>query len=280
MYPTTMLEETMPINYYAVLQVQEGAGQEEIKRSFRRLVKEYHPDRNGNEPWAADKVKLVIQAYKTLSDDSHRKLYDRLLKLRKNGACETPERHQNSLHTQAGNMLLDLLDGKGAPALESYERLRKTVSGLHLLNYFTFKDYIDCTFLLAEEYERQKKHASALELYEETYCQLQQKAQRQYLFDEIKDRIQRIYCRVLARRASPKEAIFYYEKALELDLGRAERAFVHKKIAESHFKQGDPFAASGHLKLALSLKPNLRGVHRLLAWLNQTPPLGNCRASQ
>ncbi|MFN3466274.1 MAG: DnaJ domain-containing protein [Candidatus Brocadiales bacterium] len=275
-----MLEDARPINYYSILQVQEGAGQEEIKRSFRRLVKEYHPDRNGNEPWAADKVKLVIQAYKTLSDDSHRKLYDRLLKLRNNGAGEASGRHQNTLHSQARNMLMDLLDGKGVPALESYERLRKTIPGLHLLNYFTFKDYIDCTFLLAEEYERQRKYTAALELYEQTYYQLQQKARRQYLFDEIKDRIQRIYCRVLARRASPKEAIIYYEKALELDLGRAERAFVHKKIAECHFKQGDLFSASGHLKLALSLKPNLRGVHRLLAWLNQTPSLRNCRASQ
>lgn len=275
-----MLEDARPINYYSILQVQEGAGQEEIKRSFRRLVKEYHPDRNGNEPWAADKVKLVIQAYKTLSDDSHRKLYDRLLKLRNNGAGEASGRHQNTPHSQARNMLMDLLDGKGVPALENYERLRKTIPGLHLLNYFTFKDYIDCTFLLAEEYERQRKYTSALELYEQTYYQLQQKARRQYLFDEIKDRIQRIYCRVLARRASPKEAIIYYEKALELDLGRAERAFVHKKIAECHFKQGDLFSASGHLNLALSLKPNLRGVHRLLAWLNQTPPLRNCRASQ
>ncbi|HHT9118984.1 MAG TPA: DnaJ domain-containing protein [Candidatus Hypogeohydataceae bacterium YC41] len=274
-----MLEDARPINYYAVLQVHEGAGAEEIKRSFRRLVKEYHPDRNGNEPWAADKVKLVIQAYKTLSDASNRKLYDRLLNLRKSGAG-VAGRPLNNLQTQARNVLLDLLDGKGAPALETYERLKKNNTNFHLLNYFTFKDYIDCTFLLAEEYERQRKHTSALELYEEAYYQLQQKARKQYLFDEIKDRIQRIYCRVLARRASPKEAILYYEKALELDLGRAERAFVHKKIAECHFKQGDLYSASGHLNIALSLKPNLRGVHRLLAWLNQSPPLGNCRASR
>lgn len=275
-----MIEDTRPINYYAVLQVKEGAGSEEIKRSFRRLVKEYHPDRNGNQPWAADKVKLVIQAYKTLSDDSNRKLYDRLLNLRKSGAGTASGRPHSNVHAQARNVLLDLLDGKGVPALVNYERLSKTVQGFHLLNYFTFKDYIDCIFLLAEEYERQRKHASALELYEEAYDQLQQKARKQYLFDEIKDRIQRIYCRVLARRVSPKEAIFYYEKALELDLGRAERAFVHKKIAECHFKQGDLYSASGHLNLALSLKPNLRGVHRLLAWLNQSPPLSNCRTSQ
>lgn len=274
-----MLEDTRPINYYNVLQVQEGAGPEEIKRSFRRLVKEYHPDRNGNQPWAADKVKLVIQAYKTLSDDSHRKLYDRLLRLRKNGLGVIAGKPQNDLYFQVRNVLLDLLDGRGVPALESYERLKKTVSGFHFLNYFSFKDYIDCIFLLAEEYERQKKYATALEFYEEAYCQLQQKSRKQYLFDEIKDRIQRIYCRVLARRATPREAIAYYEKALELDLGRAEQAFVHKKLAECHFKQGNLYAASAHLNLALSLKPNLRGVHRLLAWLNQSPSLGNCKKS-
>ncbi len=270
-----MLGDARLINYYEVLQVHEGADPEEIKRSFRKLVKEYHPDQNGNQPWAADKVKLLIQAYKTLSDNSCRKLYDKLLNLRRNGVSVTLGRYQNNIHTQVRNVLLDLLDGKGGIALESYEKLRQTVQGFHLLNYFTFKDYIDCVFLLAEEYERQKKYTIALEFYEEAYDQLLEKSRRQYLFDEIKDRIQRIYCRVLARRAEPKEAILYYEKALELDLGRAERAFVHKKIAECHFKQGDLYSASGHLNLALSLKPNLRGVHRLLAWLNRTPQRSN-----
>ncbi|MHC4521856.1 MAG: hypothetical protein ACYSWY_00065 [Planctomycetota bacterium] len=65
------------------------------------------------------------------------------------------------------------------------------------------------------------------------------------------------------RTVGPKEAIEYYEKALELKLDKSEAAQVYKKMAESYLKLGNYYSAAAHLNLALSLKPNLRGVQRV-----------------
>jgi molecular chaperone DnaJ len=63
-------------DYYEVLGVSKDASAEEIKKAFRRLAFEYHPDRN-REDGAADKFKEVNEAYEVLSDADKRAAYDR-----------------------------------------------------------------------------------------------------------------------------------------------------------------------------------------------------------
>ncbi len=258
-----MLEHHGFSNYYEVLKIDQGACVDEIKRSFRKLVKEYHPDRNGNKPGAETKVKQVIQAYKMLSDRSRRDQYDRMLGVVKGRNGSVLKKWQDTANFQARAMLMDLLEQRGRQALKNYGRLKKDVEDFSLLSCFSFKDFIDCAFLLGEECEKQRRYVEALEFYEDAYIRLEQGSRRQYLFDEIKDRIQKIYCRRLARSVGPKEAIEYYEKALELKLDKSEAAQVYKKMAESYLKLGDYYSAAAHLNLALSLKPNLRGVQRV-----------------
>ena len=60
-------------NYYDVLGVPKSASKEDIKKAFRKLAHQYHPDKkDGN----ADKFKEVNEAYSVLSDDQKRKQYD------------------------------------------------------------------------------------------------------------------------------------------------------------------------------------------------------------
>src|SRR3989304_6032356 len=67
------------VNYYDILEVHQEVSAKEIKRSFRTLIKKYHPDIHGqNKLWAESKTKVIIQAYKTLSDSATRERYDRL----------------------------------------------------------------------------------------------------------------------------------------------------------------------------------------------------------
>lgn len=66
------------VNYYDVLEVHYEVSTDDLKRSFRTLIKKYHPDIHGqNKLWAESKTKTIIQAYKTLSDSTSRKHYDR-----------------------------------------------------------------------------------------------------------------------------------------------------------------------------------------------------------
>jgi len=63
-------------DYYEVLGVSRNASDEEIKRAFRKLAFQYHPDHNRN-PGAEDKFKEINEAYQVLSDQEKRSSYDR-----------------------------------------------------------------------------------------------------------------------------------------------------------------------------------------------------------
>ena len=64
-------------DYYAALGVEPGAGQAEIKRSFRRLARKYHPDVS-KEAGAEEQFKTVNEAYEVLRDAEKRTAYDQL----------------------------------------------------------------------------------------------------------------------------------------------------------------------------------------------------------
>jgi molecular chaperone DnaJ len=61
-------------NYYDILGIQKNASQDEVKRAFRTLAKEHHPDRGGDEK----KFKEVNNAYQTLGDEKKRAQYDQV----------------------------------------------------------------------------------------------------------------------------------------------------------------------------------------------------------
>jgi molecular chaperone DnaJ len=65
-------------DYYQVLGVAETASTDEIKKAFRRLAKQHHPDRNPNNPQASERFKEINEAHDVLSDPDKRKKYDQL----------------------------------------------------------------------------------------------------------------------------------------------------------------------------------------------------------
>jgi curved DNA-binding protein len=66
-------------NYYEVLGVPRNASNDEIKRAFRKLARQYHPDVNPGDKAAEEQFKDINEAYDTLSDDQKRSEYNRSL---------------------------------------------------------------------------------------------------------------------------------------------------------------------------------------------------------
>jgi curved DNA-binding protein CbpA len=67
---------TNKTDYYSILQVSPKATSEDIKMSFRRLARQYHPDLNPHNPETAEHFKQISEAYEILSDDVKRRRYD------------------------------------------------------------------------------------------------------------------------------------------------------------------------------------------------------------
>jgi molecular chaperone DnaJ len=65
-------------DFYAVLGVTKTSSADEIKKSYRKLARQFHPDANAGDPKAEEKFKEISEAYDVLSDDTKRREYDEM----------------------------------------------------------------------------------------------------------------------------------------------------------------------------------------------------------
>ena len=119
-------------DYYQILGVSEKASPEEIKKAYRKLAVQYHPDKNpGNVKEAEAKFKEISEAYYVLSDEKRRAQYDQMRRL---GGRAT-----------AGNYA-------GAQGFDFEELLRQFRSGSHRPRgrYSAFEDILEDLFHFGE----------------------------------------------------------------------------------------------------------------------------------
>jgi curved DNA-binding protein CbpA len=262
-------------DHYKVLGLAPEAKPEEIKRAYREMTKKFHPDRNAARPqWATAQMKRVIEANRVLSNPGLRATYD----LRHAAARvveakpERRARHRregDSLRAQSERVLHDLLGGEAARAVSNYEKLA-AANGFDLSHHMDERDWIDCKFLLAEQYARLGNYDRALTLYEDLYHSETAHRRHRFFKTEVGERMLYICIHNLGAESKPEVAAGHYLRALGLELTKPRRAFLHKKLSEACLAMGDTESARRHLGIAFQLKPDLKGASKICRKLHVT----------
>ncbi len=119
-------------DYYEILGVSRGAKQDEIKKTYRKLARKYHPDLNPNNKQAEEKFKEIQEAYEVLGDADKRTKYDQLGANWKNGADFTPPPNWGG--SQGGINMDDLFEragrGRGSAFSDFFETLFGGMGGM------------------------------------------------------------------------------------------------------------------------------------------------------
>lgn len=103
-------------DYYKILGVSRNASQEEIRKAYLKQVKRYHPDTNPKNKKLEERMKLINEAYKILSDPISRSKYDfnyyfdDSSKSTKNSSYESEDAHYNSSKSTANDFINNLAD--------------------------------------------------------------------------------------------------------------------------------------------------------------------------
>ncbi len=165
------------LNYYAVLEVSLQATQDEIKKSYRKLALQYHPDRNQGNRQAEQKIREVNAAYEILGDPDARKTYDRLrlghvgpaMSRQEEEWEETPapgvvlQRMEGTLCEEARKQLFKVMIKDTGRIKEELSRIRERVISVQGYDTFLEKIVTQCgeeglKDLVTEELEQLREH--------------------------------------------------------------------------------------------------------------------------
>jgi len=257
-------------NYYEILGVEPDTSLPQIKRAFRKKAKAYHPDVDPTGRSEA-MMRLLIAAYEVLSNPERRRQYD-LVNARQINRYEFNYRdflrgRPDDAASMAKLIFFDLLHHHEAEALDLYDAL-VSGQGFSLEGVLDREDYMDCTFLLAEEYERRGEYRKAFDLLKRIAEFEIEKPYFRHFFREVVDRLRALACFKMPGVVETEELVEDLEDLVELGFSTRDSAFFLKRIAELFADEGQPHRAVRYLQRGLALHSKLPGVKKLMERLD------------
>ena len=252
-------------SYYQMLGLEPACTVSEIKRAFRRKAKAFHPDLKPSGKNAA-MMRMLITAYKVLSDPERRQEYDRI---NRNIIYRSSFDYREFLKSQEDDPLsmakmifFDLLHDNDDEAIELYDQL-VAENGFDLTRYLDREDYMDCAFLLSEEYDKRRDYWKAYGLLKSVVLFEQERPYFKHFLREVIDKLRYLSSIRLPRILSSADLIEVLEELVSFDFSDQDTAFFLKKIAEIHADESELDLARDYLRRGLELHAKLPGVKKL-----------------
>ncbi len=270
------------LDYYDILGVSQDASMAEVKSAFRRLAKKIHPDiapagrsaggpsglREGEGKRASEgAMRLLLEAYRVLSDPERRKGFDRQLrrKASEEGGFDFRaflKARSSDPESQARLVVYDLLHDLDDEALEVYERAL-SLGDFRLERYLERGEAMDAEFFIAELYEKRDRVIKSWLHYKRL---IQMEAERpwfRYFFDVVALRFRTVLLLKLPKVLDDEDLIDRLDEAIELELPTRDIAQFYRKKAEVLLRRRETASAVEALGKAAQLEPRLAGLAAL-----------------
>jgi len=254
-------------DFYSVLGVDRNSSFKKIKISFRRKAKLLHPDvTTESKEKAEESMRQLISAYRVLSNPAKRDVYDRELRgFEKKDSFNYRSflvSRPDDMYLQSRLVFFDLLHGNYKAAMELYERL-EYYPGFKLERFLEYGDFMDCTFLIAEEYERQREFVKAFLMFRKIYAYEMRRPYFRHFSEEVSDRLKHLVTTKMQKAVSRERFIEHIKDLLNLRFPERDKAIFCKKIAELYSHLGDRKWATEYLRQGLSHDRRLAGTKKL-----------------
>ncbi len=259
-------------SYYQILGVDPDCTALDIKKAFRRRAKAFHPDLKPT-PQNAAMMRMLINAYKVLSDPERRIMYDRthreLIHRSSFDYRDFLSKRRDDPLSMAKLIFFDLLHHNESEAVELFDEL-VSQRGFDLAEYLDREDFMDCTFLLAEEHEKDGEYRKAFDLLRRLVDFEMEKPYFRHFFQEVIDRLKVLSCARLPGKIRNSDLVIYLQDLVALDFDAKDTAYFLKKIAEIYVEENSYTLAREYLDQGLRLHAKLPGIKKLQSQLAYT----------
>lgn len=231
---------------YKVLGVNQNSTLAEIRRAYRKKVKEFHPDKTGTHN-TSERFTKVVQAYRILSDTKSRKIFDssfcanKIFKTKNKTSFDYRKWliERQDYESRAKLIIFDLMHEREQDAVQEYKRMVTEHADFSLRHWFTRENFMDYGYILCEELAWRGEYYDAFLLLEQI-IQLERRVNYfRLFFPEVIAFTKLILHTKLDGVVNDELALDAWERALDLELGAKEDAFLLNKMSQAYRRIGD-----------------------------------------
>ena len=255
-------------NYYSLLGIAVTASTQDIKKAFREKAKYLHPDIAGDSN--AGKMRKLLTAYEVLSDQNRRFEYDRAYSRfseKYHFDYRTFLREQeDDPESQAKLIFYELLHLEEDAAISVWES--QGAIEFPLEKYLDREDWMDCTYMLAEELDKRGRYYEAFIMLIHLIKEEERRPYFRHFADEVKLLLKELVRLRLRSAVDTETYVSCLETLLGLGFSPRDEARWMRSLAEALIRLGETSYAARIFREALKLDPGLPNVILLRKKLN------------